>query len=234
MGGGTQGMITPAMMSGGGLPTAISGKMISSGTSLAEINRKAEIGHQVRLKEKELTSQGLSAGLVKENFSERVEKIYSTMGVNANSARIVNKMAQDMVKKYGGHKLNLGTAGWSILNKVQEAKNLDTVKFGKETGFRDAMSTAMALGNTAGKQSAMDMIGMANGGIINEPIFGIGASGKRYSFGERGAETVTPGVGASNVININIGNVSRDADFEKLKPMIQRWLLESHSRRGVI
>lgn len=96
------------------------------------------------------------------------------------------------------------------------------------------MSTAMALGNTAGKQSAMDMIGMANGGIINEPIFGIGASGKRYSFGERGAETVTPGVGASNVININIGNVSRDADFEKLKPMIQRWLLESHSRRGVI
>ena len=234
MGGGTQGMITPAMMSGGGLPTAISGKMISSGTSLAEINRKAEIGHQVRLKEKELTSQGLSAGLVKENFSERVEKIYSTMGVNANSARIVNKMAQDMVKKYGGHKLTLGTAGWSILNKVQEAKNLDTVKFGKETGFRDAMSTAMALGNTAGKQSAMDMIGMANGGIINEPIFGIGASGKRYSFGERGAETVTPGVGASNVININIGNVSRDADFEKLKPMIQRWLLESHSRRGVI
>ena len=75
---------------------------------------------------------------------------------------------------------------------------------------------------------------MANGGIINEPIFGIGASGKRYSFGERGAETVTPGVGGSNVININIGNVSRDADFDKLKPLIQRWLLESHSRRGLI
>jgi len=228
------GTITADMMSGGGLPTAITGTTVAGGTSMAEINRKAEIGHQVRLKEKELTSQGISAGLVKENFTERVEKIYSTMGVNANSARIVNKMAQDMVKKYGGHKLNLGTAGWSILNKVQEAKNLGTVKFGKEDEFRDAMSTAMATGSTSGKQTAMDMIGMANGGIINEPIFGIGASGKRYSFGEQGAETVTPGVGGSNIININVGNVSRDADFEKLKPLIQRWLLESHSRRGLI
>ena len=244
MGGGTQGMITPAMMSGGGLPTAISGRMISSGTGLAEINRKAEIGNQVATMERKLQAQGLNAGLVRENFSERATKIFTSMGVNDNTKRIVMKMYNDFVKKYSN--INLGvsynedgeytgsTAAWSILNAVSNAKAQGTVKFGKETGFRDAMSTAMALGNTAGKQSAMDMIGMANGGIINEPIFGIGASGKRYSFGERGAETVTPGVGASNVININIGNVSRDADFEKLKPMIQRWLLESHSRRGVI
>lgn len=36
---------------------------------------------------------------------------------------------------------------------------------------------------------------MANGGLITEPIFGIGSSGKTYSFGERGPERVTPGRG---------------------------------------
>ncbi|WP_327029705.1 phage tail tape measure protein [Micromonospora sp. NBC_01740] len=36
---------------------------------------------------------------------------------------------------------------------------------------------------------------MANGGIIHEPVFGIGRSGRTYAFGERGPETVTPGVG---------------------------------------
>lgn len=35
--------------------------------------------------------------------------------------------------------------------------------------------------------------GFANGGMINEPIYGIGRSGTRYAFGERGPETVTPG-----------------------------------------
>jgi SLT domain-containing protein len=35
--------------------------------------------------------------------------------------------------------------------------------------------------------------GYALGGIIPEPVFGIGASGKRYSFGERGPERILPG-----------------------------------------
>jgi len=33
---------------------------------------------------------------------------------------------------------------------------------------------------------------MANGGVINEPVFGVGASGQTYSFGETGPEQVTP------------------------------------------
>jgi hypothetical protein len=37
--------------------------------------------------------------------------------------------------------------------------------------------------------------GYASGGIITEPIIGVGRSGQRYSFGEHGKETVTPGVG---------------------------------------
>ena len=35
--------------------------------------------------------------------------------------------------------------------------------------------------------------GYATGGIIPEPVFGVGMSGKRYSFGERGPERILPG-----------------------------------------
>jgi TP901 family phage tail tape measure protein len=34
---------------------------------------------------------------------------------------------------------------------------------------------------------------MANGGVIGEPVMGIGASGRRYQLGEAGSEVVTPG-----------------------------------------
>jgi hypothetical protein len=37
-------------------------------------------------------------------------------------------------------------------------------------------------------------VAMAGGGVIREPVVGIGASGRSYSFAERGPETVVPGV----------------------------------------
>ena len=40
--------------------------------------------------------------------------------------------------------------------------------------------------------------------------------------------------GGGAVININIAKIERDADFNQLKPMIQRWILEANSRRGMI
>lgn len=42
-------------------------------------------------------------------------------------------------------------------------------------------------------------IWMQHGGIINEPIFGVGASGRRYAFGESGPEIVTPSGGETHV-----------------------------------
>jgi hypothetical protein len=42
--------------------------------------------------------------------------------------------------------------------------------------------------------NAHDHIAMAGGGVINEPVYGYGASGRSYSFGEGGPETVIPGV----------------------------------------
>ena len=80
---------------------------------------------------------------------------------------------------------------------------------------------------------------MATGGMITEPIFGIGKSGKSYLLGEAGNEMVTPMSQVSNTsagatINIHIGKIEKDADFNQLKPMIQRWILEANSRRGMI
>lgn len=41
--------------------------------------------------------------------------------------------------------------------------------------------------------NAHDHIAMANGGVIREPVLGVGASGRTYSFAERGPEVVIPG-----------------------------------------
>ena len=84
---------------------------------------------------------------------------------------------------------------------------------------------------------------MQHGGMINEPIFGIGKSGKSYSFGEAGQEKVTPmfgdkakggdSIGPVN-INVNIDSVKDDVDLEKIKPIVERALQEVHARRGII
>jgi hypothetical protein len=54
---------------------------------------------------------------------------------------------------------------------------------------------------------------MANGGVIREPVVGIGASGRTYSFGERGAETVSPGAGGSTYnITVNVPATAHPAE----------------------
>jgi hypothetical protein len=44
--------------------------------------------------------------------------------------------------------------------------------------------------------NAHDHIAMAGGGVIGEPVVGVGQSGRTYSFAERGPETVVPGASA--------------------------------------
>jgi hypothetical protein len=47
-------------------------------------------------------------------------------------------------------------------------------------------------------------IAMAGGGVIDEPVLGVGLrSSRSYSFGERGPETVTPGVGGTGDIHFH-------------------------------
>ena len=82
------------------------------------------------------------------------------------------------------------------------------------------------------------------GGVIDEPVVGIGQnSGDLWTFGERGREMVTPMGGVNNNstsnsqvvnVNINIDKMSKDVDLLQIKPIIERVLHESHSRRGII
>ena len=89
---------------------------------------------------------------------------------------------------------------------------------------------------------AKALSGKQHGGMINEPIWGIGASGQSYMFGEAGPERVIP-TGASTrsgggigdvVINVNVDSINSDVDLEKIKPVVERALQEVHARRGII
>lgn len=81
---------------------------------------------------------------------------------------------------------------------------------------------------------------LQHGGVITEPIIGLGLqSGKRYSFGEAGAERITPlgksatGGGGIN-IEINVGVITNDADLDSLIERIKTELQIAQSRLGVI
>jgi len=78
------------------------------------------------------------------------------------------------------------------------------------------------------------------GAIIDEPIIGTGMySGSEWLLGESQNELVTPMSEVGNdgnyySINIHVGNITKEADYQKLKPLIQRWILEASSRRGMV
>ena len=85
----------------------------------------------------------------------------------------------------------------------------------------------------------------AIGGMITEPVIGVGLNtGDTWSFGERGMEYVTPNTalgGNQNydqrnnvVINVSIDKVANNVDLQQIKPIVERALRESHSRRGII
>jgi hypothetical protein len=81
-------------------------------------------------------------------------------------------------------------------------------------------------------------IAMQNGGVIGEPVVGLGASGRSYSFAENGPETVTPGAWApasrgSTVVN----NVSVQAGYVVSEQQLQNKItetIESLQRAGRI
>jgi hypothetical protein len=79
-------------------------------------------------------------------------------------------------------------------------------------------------------------IGFADGGQINEPIFGMGKSGQTYTFGERGSETIIPNGesdgGGGTTINISIGNISSEGDMAAFERRVTEVLESVNSRRG--
>jgi len=82
------------------------------------------------------------------------------------------------------------------------------------------------------------IIKFARGGILREPVFGVGASGQSYQFGERGPEQITPvggTKGGGGNLYISVSGIRDVTEFEsKLRPMVMRWLKEAKANRGIL
>ena len=105
--------------------------------------------------------------------------------------------------------------------------------------IKEAFDRAKATLDAMKSSSKKSKSGKAGGGLINERIFGVGErTGNEYVFGEAGREFVVPeskSGGLGNVtINVNVAKMSSDVDLQKLKPIIERAILETHARRGLI
>jgi hypothetical protein len=93
-------------------------------------------------------------------------------------------------------------AEWINANYKARTKELITPwnDLNIHNGARHAYSGAVFRQHNFAGGNAHDHWAMAGGGVIGEPVFGIGASGRTYSFGERGPETVIPGAGGDTLI----------------------------------
>jgi len=122
-------------------------------------------------------------------------------------------------------------------------RNLESLGFDPGATLQMVHGRILPLGTAAVKyykKIGVKTTPMQHGGMINEPIWGIGKSGKEYTLGEAGPEMVTPmnKVGAGEIgpvtINVNVDSINSEVDLEKIKPVIERALHEVHARRGII
>ena len=80
--------------------------------------------------------------------------------------------------------------------------------------------------------------GMANGGMIREPIKGVGKSGQKYKFGERGSEAVIPmdrmrGGGSGVTVNVTVnGSIYSDRDMLQFQRTIMKAIETSSTRKA--
>lgn len=118
-----------------------------------------------------------------------------------------------------------------------------TVKIYKDATVQlNALRAAAAAASRSRRRRRRDV-----GGMITEPVEGVGLwTGDTWTFGENGMEYVTPTRGRNGggdtsydqrnnvTVNVNIDKVSSEVDLQKIKPIVERALRESHSRRGII
>jgi len=115
---------------------------------------------------------------------------------------------------------------WSTL--TDGFKTIANVFIGIYNGIRDWAASLPIIGGGIGK-TFPHLKAMASGGMINEPVVGIGQrTGTGYLMGERGSEQVTPaGRGGGNTIIINVNG----GDPIALKKIILETIQESNNRR---
>lgn len=212
--------------------------VLTPGTSL----RGAEIAGKYKIDE------AIKTGIEKKK-QERIDSVkhdYSSTAWQGAISRVGEDALMREAKKasaiYGSYANPLFATGGKAPTSTPSAGNSASNKLWELTG--GAMGTKPA---TSSQPSMMQKLrdsletgvnqSYATGGVITEPILGIGRSGTSYLLGENGNEMVTPlnKISRGDVnITINIARVERTADLEQFKPLIQRWILEANSRRGII
>ena len=153
----------------------------------------------------------------------------STMGEEVKDMVQDTVAAHEVVRKLLRNVRNMNAGGSSLGQ-------------GWHTNQTGALQSAINASKRANPKAWAKAIGKQHGGMINEPIWGIGESGQGYMFGEAGPERIIP-TGASTrdgggvgpvTINVNVDSINSDVDLEKIKPVIERALQEVHARRGII
>ena len=124
---------------------------------------------------------------------------------------------------------------------------LDFFGFGKKSTAEQLVGGAgwlsdMATGNKRKKGEGAfggggDWFGMAQGGIIREPIKGVGRSGQKYMFGEQGSEAVIPmnkmGGGSGVTVNVTVnGSIYSDRDMLNFQRTIMKAIETSSTRKA--
>jgi hypothetical protein len=194
----------------------------------------------------EQDASSLGWGTTAEMSVEEKSRLAAAAGNPEESLALRIQRATDAAQRtsdalgYGNYaKGGFLTGGGGGINTIDLIKTHEIMENARNSiaGVSSLQEKLHALtGGLIGKTSINSSLNYANGGWIREPVVGIGKNtGNTYNIAERGAEYVSSGKGGSgSTININIARIERDADFTKLKPMIQRWILESNSRRGMI
>jgi hypothetical protein len=128
-----------------------------------------------------------------------------------------------------------GAATWINNALASISRHTYTTREGKK---RPTINAIIARGvsqipsiDTSGSPSWVTAAANGFSGMVNSPTM--------FLAGEAGAEhvNISPHGNKSSgvpVVNINIARIDKNADFEQLKPAIQRWILEANSRRGMI
>jgi hypothetical protein len=169
------------------------------------------------------------------SFSDQISEWWRNISTNSDDSEDDSKDSAHAME--GISKIFDGAAKWINRN----LRTISTYRYvTRDGGSRPtaAARTAMAINKqwdiSSGGSIADWYKKAGNGfdGMVNSPTM--------FLAGEAGAEHVNisphgnKSGGSGAVININIAKIERDADFNQLKPMIQRWILEANSRRGMI
>ncbi len=159
-----------------------------------------------------------------DDITDNTKKSESESGITVNAMEGITKIfdgaaqwINKALKRISRFKYKTSDGTWKPTNEAKIAKSIN-----KNWSIDSGGSASAWYSRTA-----------ANGfsGMVNSPTM--------FMAGEAGAEhvNISPHGNKSSggaVININIAKIDKNADFEQLKPTIQRWILEANSRRGMI